>query len=248
MICPWPGRAPTTTASQTANELAHMPKIIDKSARRSEVVSAALSVFAERGYHRATMQAIAGRAGLSKGSVYEAFESKESLLLACADALLTSIFEPAMTALEAGRAPIHERIETFAGDLLAALGQWSELGFSLFQVWAELGPDLEAPLRAQMAALYSRSTDRLQALLDEAVDKGEAAPHLSRPAALSIMAALDGMFLQAFLLPDEYRAGIQTGVFRRWCASIIPRPGEAGETAGTARQHGKRQRQEQDGK
>lgn len=46
---------------------------------RSALLEAAASVFAERGYHGATLDAIAERAGLSKGSVYHHFASKHEL-------------------------------------------------------------------------------------------------------------------------------------------------------------------------
>ncbi|HEV2813054.1 MAG TPA: helix-turn-helix domain-containing protein [Solirubrobacteraceae bacterium] len=46
---------------------------------RGKLIDAAASVFAERGYHGATLDAIAERAGLSKGSVYHHFASKHVL-------------------------------------------------------------------------------------------------------------------------------------------------------------------------
>lgn len=49
--------------------------------RREEIFSAALEVFSEVGYERATLNEIAARAGVSKGAVYHHFESKEALLV-----------------------------------------------------------------------------------------------------------------------------------------------------------------------
>ncbi len=46
---------------------------------RRALLDAAASVFAERGYHGASLDAIAARAGLSKGSVYHHFASKHEL-------------------------------------------------------------------------------------------------------------------------------------------------------------------------
>ncbi len=57
-----------------------MPTQAERRARtRQSLLDAAASVFAERGYHGATLDAIAERAGLSKGSVYHNFSSKHEL-------------------------------------------------------------------------------------------------------------------------------------------------------------------------
>lgn len=49
--------------------------------KREHILDAALRVFAEKGYHAATMQEISKEAGIAKGSVYSYFESKEQLLV-----------------------------------------------------------------------------------------------------------------------------------------------------------------------
>jgi AcrR family transcriptional regulator len=49
-------------------------------ARRTQILDAAAQVFAEKGFHRATTREIAGVAGISEGTIYNYFNSKESLL------------------------------------------------------------------------------------------------------------------------------------------------------------------------
>jgi TetR/AcrR family transcriptional regulator, cholesterol catabolism regulator len=58
------------------------PKGAAKKARQAEVLAAAFEVFIERGYEAATIQEIASRVGLLKGSLYYYIESKETLLFA----------------------------------------------------------------------------------------------------------------------------------------------------------------------
>jgi AcrR family transcriptional regulator len=50
-------------------------------ARRNQILDAAAQVFAEKGFHRATTREIAGTAGISEGTIYNYFDSKESLLI-----------------------------------------------------------------------------------------------------------------------------------------------------------------------
>jgi TetR/AcrR family fatty acid metabolism transcriptional regulator len=55
--------------------------------RRSHILEAAAQVFAERGYHRATIKDVARAAGVSDGSIYNVFENKTALLLSLLDPL-----------------------------------------------------------------------------------------------------------------------------------------------------------------
>ncbi len=58
-----------------------MPKVVPeyKEEARSRILDAANKVFAEKGYHEATMDDIAKRLGVSKGAIYLYFASKEDL-------------------------------------------------------------------------------------------------------------------------------------------------------------------------
>src|SRR5437867_12900542 len=53
-----------------------------KDARPGEIVAAALDVFVERGYEATKLQEVARRAGVTKGTVYLYFDSKEALFKA----------------------------------------------------------------------------------------------------------------------------------------------------------------------
>lgn len=58
-----------------------MPRVIPeyKEEAKSRIIEAANKVFAEKGYHEATMDDIARRLGVSKGAIYLYFASKEDL-------------------------------------------------------------------------------------------------------------------------------------------------------------------------
>ncbi len=61
-----------------------MPKIAEetRAARREQIIAAAVACFARAGYHATTMADVAAQAGVSKGTPYLYFESKEALFLA----------------------------------------------------------------------------------------------------------------------------------------------------------------------
>ena len=60
-----------------------MPKVAEqtRAARREQIIAAGLACFSRSGYHAATMADVAAQAGVSKGTPYLYFDSKEALFL-----------------------------------------------------------------------------------------------------------------------------------------------------------------------
>jgi AcrR family transcriptional regulator len=58
-----------------------MPKIVDHDAQREKFANAAMSLIARHGLEGVTMRAVAAEAGLSYGSLFHYFESKDDLLM-----------------------------------------------------------------------------------------------------------------------------------------------------------------------
>jgi TetR/AcrR family fatty acid metabolism transcriptional regulator len=56
-------------------------------ARRKQILDAATQVFAEKGFHRATIKDIARVAGIADGTIYTYFASKDEVLIAVLDRL-----------------------------------------------------------------------------------------------------------------------------------------------------------------
>ncbi len=60
-----------------------MPKVVPgyKEKAKSAILETAAVVFAQKGYHEATMDDVAGKLGVSKGAVYQYFSSKDDLFV-----------------------------------------------------------------------------------------------------------------------------------------------------------------------
>ncbi len=105
--------------------LHHSPKPAHrrrKEARPAELTAAALDLFVERGYAATRLDDVAARAGVSKGTLYLYFDSKEALFKAV-------VREGLLPALVEGEA----LLEGFAGDSEALLrevgsGMWRLIG------------------------------------------------------------------------------------------------------------------------
>jgi AcrR family transcriptional regulator len=70
-----------------------------RQANRAKILSAARTVFAQRGYHGATIDEIAAESGLSNGAVYYNFASKEDLFFALLDEWRTELLTELGSAL-----------------------------------------------------------------------------------------------------------------------------------------------------
>lgn len=79
---------------------------------RAEILEAARSVFAENGYNRATIRAIAAEAGVDPAMIHHFFGTKEELFVATVD-LPTSFLGNVRERLAAGSDDLGERLATF---------------------------------------------------------------------------------------------------------------------------------------
>lgn len=89
--------------------------------KRSQILAGARQVFGEQGYERASVDAIAARAGVSKATVYNHFEDKQALFVA-------AIVEEC----EALREGVQACLERPAGDVEAALQRLGERVMAIF--------------------------------------------------------------------------------------------------------------------
>jgi AcrR family transcriptional regulator len=72
------------------------PRIDVSEERKAQILEAAKESFTERGFHKTRMSDIAEASGLSKGTLYWYFESKDAIILS----LLERVFEPELQDLK----------------------------------------------------------------------------------------------------------------------------------------------------
>jgi AcrR family transcriptional regulator len=109
---------------------------------REHLLAAAARVFAERGFHGATLDAVAAAAGFSKGAVYSNFKSKEDLFLSLLESAYGREMESIRATIDASDLPVEARLTDFLPLILAGTDQplspedWAVLymEFALFAV------------------------------------------------------------------------------------------------------------------
>jgi len=145
-----------------------------KAARPAEIVAAALHVFVERGFAATKLDDVARKAGVTKGTVYLYFESKEALFKAI-------VRETIVPALATGERLVAEHRGS-AADLLRRLirGWWEAIG----ETQASGIPKLmmaEAGNFPELARFYydeviSRGHRLLASALERGIKSGEFRP------------------------------------------------------------------------
>lgn len=79
-------------------------------ARPNEILAAALTVFAERGYRNTTLEHIGEAAGVTKGAIYHYFANKDELLRRAIDHRREEAFEHLEELLRDKSAPVSTRL------------------------------------------------------------------------------------------------------------------------------------------
>jgi AcrR family transcriptional regulator len=90
---------------------------------RDHLLAAAAQVFAERGFHGASLDAVAAAAGFSKGAVYSNFKNKEDLFLALLESIYSREMRLLRATLEASEVPPESRLTDFLPLILDGVGQ-----------------------------------------------------------------------------------------------------------------------------
>lgn len=127
--------------------------------RRATLLLAAREVFAERGYHAASVSDIIERAGVARGTFYNHFESKRDVFAAVLAALMDEI-SGVVQRIEVTR-PIHEQIDDNLRRVTGALAQAGDAVRILFTDALSVDKDGEEAL----AEFYGLALARIERAL-----------------------------------------------------------------------------------
>jgi AcrR family transcriptional regulator len=162
--------------------------------KREAVLAAAVSCFAARGLAGAGMREIARAAGLTEGTLYHYFSSKDELI----DAAFRWSAFPASSVREAMKrdAPLRERLLAVGAEFLVVL--WRSADWSRVLIREALRSTAEedqSPVRRAVVSLAAERTRALAAALREERDAGRVGPCQPRRVAELFFRALIGHFV-----------------------------------------------------
>jgi len=153
---------PSATASSTAPRISAR-----RQATRDRVLEAASEVFAERGFHGATVEDICERAGFTRGAFYSNFSSKDDLVVELSRRHSEALVDRIRRASKRERASADEVLS----DVFAALADDSRERWLVLTTEFTLHAIRDAGARRTWAAQQRRVRDELVSVVDEAVSR-----------------------------------------------------------------------------
>ena len=171
---------------------------------RARLLKAAGEVFAERGYDRASLEDVAGAAGLTKGAVYSSFASKDELFYALMRERIGERLE--LVAEAAERQATVEDITRDAGGavgkLISSQADWHLL-FIEFWARAVRDPDL--------CEEFARERRSARGLIARVLEERAAEAKIELPApaeqlAVAVLALSNGVAIEYLADPDTVDA------------------------------------------
>ena len=116
---------------------------------REYLLQAAAQVFAERGFHGATLDEVAAAAGFTKGAVYSNFKNKDDLFLALIETFYHREMAALYEAVDRSEVPPEARLDDFVGLIRQEVAQvpenWAAL-YLEFSLYAMRNPEARARL------------------------------------------------------------------------------------------------------
>jgi AcrR family transcriptional regulator len=164
-------------------------------ARRRQIVEAALICFARQGFHKTTMQDVVKQSGLSPGSIYCHFRSKQDIIVAVVEE--RHAHERVLVERALQMPTFAEAMDQIAADFIGALRRPEERAWRRLtvQLWAESLHD------RRLAAAVRDGVERPKATLARLVKRAQAREELPKAAdpeavARLLIAMFQGLVLQ----------------------------------------------------
>lgn len=126
---------------------------------RQKLIQCASELVGEKGFERTTLEEVAKKAGVTRGSIYGNFKSREDLFMAVAASLWEPIIPPA-----APGSSLAKRMELLAEAVIAALPQRKKraVGAASFVAYALTHEELRTKIESTNEGIYAGLTAQLE--------------------------------------------------------------------------------------
>jgi TetR/AcrR family transcriptional repressor of bet genes len=181
--------------------------------RREELIQATYLEVAEKGYSAVTLQDIARRAGVSKGSTLYYFATKEDLFLGALEWMVEQMHARMAEAIAAVEDPV-EKIKAIIR-VIFANAQESRQFFLAYTDFVSIGTR-NTRFHDQNARFYHGCCDHNREVLEAGIKAGVFRPLDIEETSSMMRALVDGMMLQWF-----FSSEVTFEEYRRRCERIV---------------------------
>lgn len=178
---------------------------LPRAVRQRQIVDAAVEVFAEHGFHQASMDEISETAGVSKPMLYAYLGSKDELFLACVRREATQLIEAISGAADNDLTPdeqLWHGLRSFFTHVSENRASWTLLH--------RLANSRENPYSEEMTEWREQAIELIAALLARATSGGEQPLQTDqmRPFAVALAGASESLVEWWDLNPDHTADGL----------------------------------------
>ena len=167
--------------------------------KRGRIIAAATREFSEKGYQGASINTLVDGLGISKGSIFQYFNSKKGLFLFIFQAAVDRVRRTLVGVKEETEdLEVYERIRQ---SILAGV-DFVRRHPQIYRIYLKLLFDREAPYRAELLqAIRFFSSEYLGSLVEKGLERGEIREDIPLDQAVFILDAVLDRFLQAYMVP-----------------------------------------------
>lgn len=190
------------------------PTVNDQQKRRESLLQAAIDVFSQRGYQGATMEEIARRAGVAKGTPYLHFSDKADLFYAVFERWMAEAIKASELAV-AQAATATERLMALALSAVEYVEkhrQWFPLSL---EVWAASSTrGLRERFSSELKDLYAGYRREAAGIIRDGQKRQELREDIDADAIAALLTgAIDGLLLQCWFDPTLNASGAVRSFF-----------------------------------
>jgi len=168
--------------------------------RKSQILDAAMETFTEKGFHKTRMSDIADSSGLSKGSLYWYFDSKDAIILKLIDRVFEYVIKD-LTALLNDDRSAEERLYIYtdrSGQDIIKMLKWMPLLYDFLAL-----AHRQEPIKKTIQHYYKKNLDLLITLIQQGIDTGEFLPGNAHEAAYAIGSIIEGTVMLWLYDPEQ---------------------------------------------
>jgi AcrR family transcriptional regulator len=167
--------------------------------RKTQILTAATKVFTKRGFSGARMDDIVAESGLSKGTIYWYFDSKESIIIRILDQFFN--WETAhLRELLDREVSAQKKLEIFVETTIKDLNKIKPLMPILFDFWSL--SVRKKTVNQAIKRYYQNFLDLIEPIIQQGIDQGELRQFNVSETAIALGAIFEGTILLYFYFPD----------------------------------------------
>ena len=178
-----------------------MPKIVDKEAKKMEILHAAMKVFSQKGVVKTKMIDIAVAGGVGKGTIYEYFRSKEEIFATAFSYFFENMTTTISSAIEGEKNPLRQLQLLVQKSFDAILHGGDDFPDIMMDFWAEgvRNKNEDVLQTVNLKAMYAEYRKMVKQILENGINNGVFRPIDTQAAASVFIGSFDGIMLQWIL-------------------------------------------------